>query len=191
MYGRSMQANERSPRAEWPMMTSWQRKLALTAHVSVSVGWLGAVMAFLALAIAGVTSQQAQTVRAAYLAMGLLVSYVIVPLAFTALLTGLVSALGTKWGLLRHYWVLLKLLLTIVAIVVLLRQLEPIGQLAEMARDPASSTAVLRENRRPLFHAAGGLVVLLVVQVLGLYKPRGMTRYGWRQRQERPSEARG
>jgi hypothetical protein len=165
------------------IMTSRLRKLALTAHLTSSLGWLGAVIAFLALAVAGVTSQDAQMVRAACLAMGLMVSYVIVPLAFASLLTGLVSALGTKWGLFRHYWVLTKFVLIIIAIIVLLMQLEPIRHMADIATDPTSDatsfSAVLRgESRRPLIHAAGGLVVLLVVQVLGVYKPWGRTRYG-------------
>jgi hypothetical protein len=50
-------------------MTSGLRKFALTIHVTSSVGWLGAVGAFLALAIAGVGSENAQIVRSAYLAM--------------------------------------------------------------------------------------------------------------------------
>jgi hypothetical protein len=50
------------------------RKFALTAHVTFSVGWLGAVAAFLALAIAGLTSPDAQMVQAAYLAMDLTTS---------------------------------------------------------------------------------------------------------------------
>jgi hypothetical protein len=50
-------------------MTSGLRKFALTTHVTSSVGWLGAVGAFLALAIAGVGSENAQIVRSAYLAM--------------------------------------------------------------------------------------------------------------------------
>ena len=50
-------------------MTPGLRKFALTTHVTSSVGWLGAVGAFLALAIAGVGSEDAQIVRAAYLAM--------------------------------------------------------------------------------------------------------------------------
>jgi hypothetical protein len=36
-------------------MTPRLRKFALTAHVTSSVGWLGAVAAFLALAVAGLT----------------------------------------------------------------------------------------------------------------------------------------
>ena len=66
------------------------RKLALTAHITASVGWLGAVAAFLALAVVGVTSEDAQVVRSAYIAMGLTGSFVIVPLSFVSLLTGLV-----------------------------------------------------------------------------------------------------
>jgi hypothetical protein len=177
------EVNERSLGAKWPMMVPALRKLALVAHVTFSVGWLGAVIAFLALAIASVASRDAQMVRGAYLAMGLLVSYVIVPLAVTALLSGLVSAFGTKWGLLRHYWVLVKLLLTIIAVVVLLVQVKPIKGLASVAADPTSSIGG-PEARRPLIHAAGGLGVLLMIQILGVYKPRGMTRRGWRQQRE-------
>src|SRR5512132_930307 len=46
------------------------RKLALTAHVTASVGWLGAVIAFLNLSVTGLTSQNPQTVRGAYLSNG-------------------------------------------------------------------------------------------------------------------------
>ncbi len=74
------------------------RKIALTAHVTSSVGWLGAVAVFLALAVAGLTSQNAQTVRTAYLAMELTGRLVLVPLSLASLLTGLVQALGTGWG---------------------------------------------------------------------------------------------
>ena len=101
-------------------MTPRLRKFALTAHVTSSVGWLGAVAVFLALAVAGLTSQDAQTVRAAYLAMELTGWFVLVPLSLASLLTGLVQSLGTAWGLFRHYWVLFKLLINVVATIVLL-----------------------------------------------------------------------
>ena len=101
-------------------MTPRLRKFALTAHVVSSVGWLGAVAGFLALAAAGLTSQDAQMVRAAYLAMELIAWFVIVPLALASLLTGLVQSVGTTWGLFRHYWVLAKLLVTVLATIVLL-----------------------------------------------------------------------
>jgi ABC-type anion transport system duplicated permease subunit len=89
-------------------LTPSLRKLTLTVHVMSSVGWFGAVAAFLALAVAALTSQDAQLVRSADLAMDLTAWFVIVPLCFASLLTGLVSSLGTHWGLFRHYWVACK-----------------------------------------------------------------------------------
>ena len=101
-------------------MTPSLRKFALTMHVTSSVGWLGAVGAFLALAIAGLGSQDLQIVRAAYLAMHLITWFVIVPLSLAALSTGIVQSLGTTWGLFDHYWVGTKLLLTVLATAILL-----------------------------------------------------------------------
>jgi hypothetical protein len=115
-------------------MTPGLRKFALTAHLTVSVGWIGAVVAYLALGVAAVTSRDAQTVRAAWIAMELTGWYVIVPLALAALLTGLVMSLGTPWGLFRHYWVLITLVLTILSTVVLLLHMPTVSSLADVAR---------------------------------------------------------
>ena len=69
-------------------MTPGLRGFALGAHVACSVGWFGSALAFLALAVVGLTSQDAQTVRSAYLATELLTWSVIVPLSLASLLTG-------------------------------------------------------------------------------------------------------
>lgn len=166
-------------------LTPRLRKLALTAHVACSVGLVGAVASFLALAVAGLSSKDAQLVRAAYIASGLTAWLVIVPLSFAALLTGLVQALGTTWGLFRNYWVLAKFLLTVLTIAVLLLQMEGISYIAGVAAETTLSSGDLLALRRSLMtHAAGGLLVLLVTTTLSVYKPRGMTRYGWRKQQE-------
>ena len=166
-------------------MTPPVRKLALTAHVTTSVGWLGALAVFLAHALASLISQDEQMVRAASLAMGLTAWFVILPLSLASLTTGLVQALGTAWGLFRHYWILFKLLLTAVATIVLLLKLGPISYLADMAAETTLSSVDLVGLRTSLMvHAAGGLLVLLTVATLAVYKPRGMTRYGLRKERE-------
>lgn len=160
-------------------MSPGGRKLALTVHVTTSVGWLGAVAAFLALAIAGLTSRDAQTVRAAYLAMALTTRCVIVPLSLAALVSGVVQSLGTSWGLVRHYWVLIKLLLTSIATAVLLVKTPHISTVARVAAATTLSGADLRGLRSELVvHSAGGLLVLLVIAALSVYKPKGLTRFG-------------
>ncbi len=159
------------------------RKLALTAHVAFSVGWLGAVAASLALAVAGLTSRDAQTVRAAYLTMELTGWYVLVPLSLASLLSGLVQALGTTWGLFRHYWVLVKLVLNVFATVVLLLYMQSLGYLA----DVAAKTSELDELRdpSPVLHAGTAVLLLLGATTLSVLKPRGLTRYGRRKQHRR------
>jgi hypothetical protein len=166
------------------VMTPRLRKFALAAHLMFSVGWIGAVAGYIALDVAAATSQDAQTLRAAYLAMELIAWYVIVPLALATLLSGLVMSLGTKWGLFRHYWVLISLLLTTIATVVLLVETQTISYFADIAADPTTSGDDLRALGNTLVHSVGGTVVLLVILVLNVYKPQGMTRYGWRKQQE-------
>jgi hypothetical protein len=162
-------------------MTTRGRKFALTAHVTSSVGWFGAVAGFLALAIAGAASQDAQIVPAAYLAMDLTYWYVIVPLGLASLLTGLVSSLGTDWGLFRHYWVLVKLLLTIPLTVLLLVHTQPVSYMAREGVQRTLSSDDLGGLRIQLAAYAGAaLLVLLVATALSVYRPRGMTGYGAR-----------
>jgi uncharacterized membrane protein len=160
------------------------RKLALTVHIALSVGWIGAVAGYIALDVTAATGQNAETLRACYLAMGLISWYVIVPLALAALVSGLVMSLGTGWGLFRNYWVLISLLLTAVATVVLLVETQTIGRFADVAANPATSGDDLRSLGSTLVHSVGGTVVLLAILVLNVYKPRGMTRYGWRKQYE-------
>ena len=162
------------------------RKLALTAHVTASVGWLGAVAGFLALAVAGLASTDASTVRAAYLGMDVTARFAIVPLGIAALATGLVQSLGTKWGLVRHWWILVKLVITIFATLVLLVHMQPISYLASVARDTTVSGADFDGLRLQLVvNASLAIVALVVNTALGVFKPRGMTPYGWRKQNER------
>lgn len=166
------------------IMSPGLRKLTLAVHLTLSIGWIGAVAAYIALDVAATMSGNAQTLRTAYLGMESISRYVIVPLAFASLLTGLVISLGTKWGLFRHYWVVISLVLTIVATVVLLVERQVISSYAEMAADPITSAEDLRALPGTLPHSVAGTLVLLVVLVLNIYKPQGLTRYGWRRQQD-------
>ena len=157
-------------------MTPSVRKLALTAHVASSVGWVGALAVFFAHALATLVSNEDYVVRAASLAMGITAWFVIMPLSIATLVSGLVQAFGTAWGLVRHYWVMFKLVLTVVATVVLLLKMQPISYLATAAaivEFPSQDLAGLRTSLT--LHAAGGLLVLLTVLALAIYKPIGLT----------------
>lgn len=156
------------------------RKLVLTAHVTTSVGWLGAVAAFLVLAVIGLTSDDPQTVRGVYLVMEPAAWFLLVPLAVASLLTGLLQSLGSAWGLFRHYWVVFKLVINVFSTVVLVIYMQTFADLADVAADRRADLPMVR-NPSPLLHAAAALLLLLAAAALGIYKPRGLTGYGRRQ----------
>ncbi len=165
------------------IMPARVRKLALTAHVTASVGWLGAVVVFLALAIIPLTSADTRTVRGACLVMEPAARFALLPLALASLLTGIVQSLGTSWGLFRHYWVLFKLLINVFAMMVLWSYMETFRFMADVAASPASDLRVV-QNPSPVLHAALALILLLVATTLAVYKPRGITPYGRRKQHE-------
>ena len=162
------------------------RKLTLTIHLTSSLGWIGAIIAYLALGVSAVTTTDARTVRAAWIAMDVTGWYVIVPLALAALLTGLVISLGTPWGLFRHYWVLISLVLTLFSTVILLLHMPTVTAMTAFVLQ-ADDASLIGGLGGDLSHPTIGVLVLLAVTVLNVYKPRGLTPYGWRKQQEERS----
>ena len=173
-------------------MTRSIRKLTITAHVVFSVGWLGAAAAFLALSIIGMTSQDAGVIRSAYWSMNVISKFVIVPMCFAALATGLFQALGTPWGLFRHYWIVAKFGIALFATIALLvHQFSVIAVAAKSASGASAETlaARLAPLRVELVRAPGlSILLLLTATALGIYKPWGMTAYGQRKQQARHGE---
>lgn len=167
------------------MMSPAVRKLVRTMHITFAVGWFGAVAVFLALAVIGVASPDPQRTRAAYLVMEPIARFVIVPLSFAPLITGPILSLFTPWGLFRHYWILVKLLITIGCTVILLVHMPPIMYLASGAAENTLSQADLRLRIQMVVASAAALLALLATTALAVYKPRGLTRYGWRKQKER------
>ena len=165
------------------MMSPALRRFTFTTHITSSVGWVGAALAFLALALIGFTSDDPLKVRGAYLLMAPAAWFVLVPLAHASLLSGIVLSLGTSWGLFRHYWVVLKLSITVFATVILLIYMGTFRQMAGVAADPVMDLAAVR-NASPIVHAVLALALLLAATVLGVYKPFGMTAYGIRRLDE-------
>ncbi len=171
-------------------MTPRIRKLTITAHVACSVGWLGATAAFLVLSIAGLISHDAGVVRGTYLSMNLISRFVIIPLSFGAVATGLLQALGTPWGLFRYYWILLKFGLAIFATFALLvHQFAVMAVAAKRVSGAAVETLFstdLSGLKTELVRAPSlAILLLFVTTTLGVYKPWGLTRYGRRKQQER------
>lgn len=153
-------------------------KAMLTTHITFSVGWIGTVAAFLALSIVGLTGND-PTVRACYIAMEVIAWFIIVPFCIASLLTGLIQALGTHWGLFKHWWILVKLILTVIATLILLLHMQPISYLGEVAMQKVISFDELRNLRVRLVADAGAAILVLVaITTVSVYKPWGKIQFG-------------
>jgi hypothetical protein len=166
------------------------RKLLLTTHLVASLGWFGGAAGILALAIAALASTTGA--GAMYQATEVLWRSVIMPFSLAALVTGVVQALGTQWGLFRHYWVLTKFVITSGAVLLFL--LHTNSLLPALACAAMDGSAIVVEGhvhghggippRVHLVVAAGGtLLLLLVTTMLSVYKPWGRTKFAGRDAQ--------
>jgi hypothetical protein len=171
------------------VMTPSLRRFMLTLHIIFAVGWLGAVAGFLALAIVGLISDDEQMVQSVYLSMGVITRFIIVPLSFAPLVTGPILSLGTPWGLIRHYWILAKLFLTVVSTLIMQLHVQPINLLANASAKAAVLPSNLHDMQAQMVIASAlALLVLIIETALAVYKPKGMTPYGWRKQDEQRAQ---
>lgn len=162
-------------------------KVLLTAHIIVSVGWLGVVIAKIVLKLIAMTTAAPDIAAALYLATGRL-DLAFPPLALGTIVTGVLLSLGTKWGLLQHYWVATKIALTFGVIVTAVqlgtRIPRPTGQ-------PVDGGTFLSIATAPAFLlltlSVSHLLMLVVATILSTYKPCGKTWFGRRAALHRPA----
>jgi hypothetical protein len=155
-------------------LTSRISRFVLASHITFSVGWLGAVAVFIVLAITGLSSMDNQISRSALLAMDISAWFVIIPFCLTSLLTGLVQALWTKWGLFKHYWIIVKLFLTVAMTILLLLHIQPITYLAKVATETSFSNTQYAGQLLDIITKAGAAILVLVaITTISVYKPWG------------------
>lgn len=160
------------------VMNSRVSKLMLTTHITFSIGWIGTVAAFLALSIVGLVGND-QLVRSCYIAMEIVAWFVIVPFCFASLLTGLIQALGTHWGLFKHWWILVKLILTVISTLILMLHIQPISYLAKVASQKVLASDELGSLRiRIIADAGAAILVLVAITTVSVYKPWGKIQFG-------------
>jgi hypothetical protein len=159
-------------------MTPRLSKALLTSHITFSLGWLGAVAVFLALAITGLTSDDILLARASLIAMEISAWFVIVPFCLTSLFTGVIQASMSRWGLFKHYWVVVKLFLTVTSTALLLLHMKPISYLAGVATAPSFSNSQNSVQLIDLIVKAGAaILVLLFITAISVYKPWGKVQF--------------
>jgi hypothetical protein len=158
-----------------------RRRAMLTLHIALSVGWLGASMGMLTLAIAARAGRPAGHARSAYWAMHLLADVLLVPLSLGVLLIGVLVAATTPWGLLRHRWVLVKLVATCAAVVLSLLALPAMTEIAYRAATQHAPAAERSAGTRLIIAGSVSVALYLSLTAISVLKPWGRTAHGRRQ----------
>jgi hypothetical protein len=156
------------------------RKLTLTAHVTVSVGWLGAAVAYLALAVTALRTTDVAEARASFQVLQTVAWFAILPLCLAASATGLLQALATEWGLVRHRWIIVKAVLTAIGTAILLGHIPAIDRMSAVATNGESLDAVGHLPTQLVVHATGGVILLVAIATISVFKPWGKTRFARR-----------
>ena len=163
-------------------------KVLVTSHIVVSVGWLGVVLAKVVLGALALTAVETEVAAALSTAM-LRLTVAFPPVAIGTIATGVLLSLGTKWGLIHHYWVATKLALTVgvIATAILLSdRLVQQSVWASPAQASISGTLLGISSSGVILLlalAATHLIMLVVATILSVYKPWGKTWFARRQAQ--------
>ena len=158
----------RKPRARWPVGRR-MRKAMVVIHIVVSLGWMGAGAANVVLAFTALLGDQ--TLRyACYRFIQQIDTFLVIPAAFTALTTGIVLGLATPWGVLRYWWVLIKLILTVVVIVA---STFSIGVWVELSIEATRGGGTSPYALQLIVGALANIVAFLFMTWLSVVKPGG------------------
>jgi hypothetical protein len=154
-----------------PRLSRRARVALLTVHVAVSVGWLGLDGALVALEVTGLSAGDPMVQGGIAAAMGTLASWVLIPVVFVSLASGLVLGLSTPWGLVRYWWVLVKCGITVaLATTGLLLMLPRLDQVVVGGSEPVQLQTLLARSL--------ALALLLAATGLSVIKPWGKTPHG-------------
>jgi uncharacterized membrane protein len=148
------------------------RKAALVVHIVAAGAWIGIDVILAVLVFTALLTTDPGTAALCYQVMPLLI-WPITTAALTCLVSGVVLGLGTHHGLVRYWWVAVKLVLNLVLIVVLLRP--GLQEAAEYGRRLGDETATVDLNTL-IFPPIVSSTALVVATILAVYKPWGRIR---------------
>lgn len=161
-------------RPTWPMGRRLRRTV-LVAHILAAGTWVGVDVMVAVLVYLGQTADTA-TAGLAYRSLGTFVVWPMLGAALTTLATGLALGLGTKWGLIRYWWVLVKLVITIALTLLILFALHPgLPEAVEYGEQLAAGTTPTGNVSDLVFPPIVSLTALSLAATLSVFTPWGRT----------------
>lgn len=174
--------NTRKSAIRTPSATrTWQltppaRKAVMVLHAICGIGWMGVDIAVFILLMTARTTTDSALVVSGFNAIRMIVPIAVPPLSLGMLATGLLLGLGTRWGLLRYWWVLVKLVLALIMVVLVFLSLVPgVNSIAVLSTTGVSADALRAGlgsiSDQLLYPPVVSFAMLGTAAILSIFKP--------------------
>ncbi|SDK50177.1 hypothetical protein SAMN04487820_108280 [Actinopolyspora mzabensis] len=153
------------------------RKGVLVLHIVSAGAWIGIDVVLAVLVFTALLTEDARTAAVAHQALGLFAIRPLLVAGLVCLLSGVVLGLGTKYGLLRYWWVAVKLVINVVFVLLVPLGLGPtVTAAVEYGQGITASEQFTFAINQLIFPPVVSPLGLLVAFVLAVYKPWGRIR---------------
>src|SRR5829696_3177733 len=171
-----MTKTDAPPTVRWRLGTRTRRSV-LVLHIASAGAWLGVDVAMAVLIVTALVADDPATKALSYRALELVAVVPLLACGLVCLLTGIALGLGSRWGLVRYWWVAVKLVLNLVLTGLVLVGLAPeVTAHAEQARQVDAGLPGALGVGDLIFPPIVSPAALLVAMVLAVFKPWGRIR---------------
>jgi hypothetical protein len=153
------------------------RKSILVVHIVSAGAWIGIDVAMGVVVFTALIVEDDNTKALCYRALELFAIWPLFTTGLVCLASGVVLGLGTKWGLVRYWWVAIKLVLNILLTTLVLVALRPgVIEAADQGRRFAAGEPASLAVGDLIFPPIVSPTALLIAFVLAVFKPWGRIR---------------
>lgn len=157
------------------------RKLVLLLHIATAGTWLGIDIVLGILVLTALLSGDSLGAASAVASTGYFATWPLAVTGLLCLLTGVLLGLGSKYGLVRYWWVAVKLVINVVLVTLVLFLLIPsLGPLSADARDSLGTGVFSEVPFDMAFPPIVSTTAVLLATTLSVFKPWGRVRSGAR-----------
>lgn len=158
-------------------LTGRPRKAVLMIHILSAGTWFGMDVVMAALVFTAVGTSSDETRALTYRALELFAVWPMATAGLICLASGILLGLGSKYGLVKYWWVAVKLVLNVLLSTLVLVALRPgVREAAEQGRLLDDGVSVLLAPGDLLYPPIVSTSLLLVAYVLSVFKPWGRIR---------------
>lgn len=153
------------------------RKLVLLVHIAAAGAWLGLDLVLGSLIVTGLTSADATSAAASALSLAAFATWPLLAVGAVTLASGVLLGLGTKYGLVRYWWVLVKLIVNVVLVTLVVVLLWPgIAEAADSGRAALADDTAPAPRWTMVFPPIVSSTAVVVAMTLAVFKPWGRIR---------------